>query len=75
MHPYTKALLSAVPVSDPDVKMKRILLTGEIPSPDKTRLPDVSFRTRCPHAMDICASACVQHDDEHEVACHLYSQE
>ncbi|MBP8988631.1 MAG: dipeptide ABC transporter ATP-binding protein [Clostridia bacterium] len=77
MHPYTKALLSAVPVSDPDVKMKRILLTGEIPSPVNPP-SGCKFRTRCPHAMDICAEKAPvfkAYDDEHEVACHLYSQE
>jgi peptide/nickel transport system ATP-binding protein/oligopeptide transport system ATP-binding protein len=52
-HPYTQALLSAAPEPDPDVKPKRIILRGDVPSP--TRIPPgCSFHTRCPLVQDVC---------------------
>jgi peptide/nickel transport system ATP-binding protein len=77
MHPYTKALLSAVPKPDPDVKMNRIILEGDIPSPVNPP-SGCKFRTRCPHAMKICAEKAPvlkEYEDDHKVACHLYDQE
>ena len=75
MHPYSKSLLSAVPVPDPDTARsnKRIVLEGDIPSP--LNAPSgCPFRTRCPHATDICAQsmpALTDRGDGHFVACHL----
>lgn len=77
MHPYTKALLSAVPIPDPTVKMNRIILEGDIPSPANPPT-GCKFHTRCKEAMEICktqAPVYKDYGDEHFVACHLYNQE
>lgn len=74
-HPYTQALLSAVPDPDPDVKKKRIILTGDVPSPI-TPPPGCHFHTRCGVREDVCATAVPELVDigaEHYVACHLVS--
>lgn len=74
MHPYTKALLSAVPIPNPNVKMNRTILEGDIPSPANPPA-GCKFHTRCPHAMEICKSAVpefIDHGKNHKVACHLY---
>ncbi len=76
MHPYTKALLSAVPVPNPNVKMNRTILEGDIPSPANPP-SGCKFHTRCPHAMGICkteAPAFIDHGKNHKVACHLYKK-
>jgi oligopeptide/dipeptide ABC transporter ATP-binding protein len=77
MHPYTKSLFSAVPVPDPDVKMNRIILKGDIPSPANPP-SGCKFHTRCSQCMDICKEVEPKFKDYgngHCVACHLYSQE
>ncbi len=77
MHPYTKALMSAVPVPDPKIKMKRIVLKGDIPSPVNPP-KGCKFHTRCPHVMEICKTVEPKFKDYgegHKVACHLYNQE
>lgn len=74
MHPYAKALMSAVPVPDPTQNKDRILLRGELPSPIDS--PNgCPFRTRCPNAMPVCAERMpqLQHmGNNHMVACYLY---
>jgi peptide/nickel transport system ATP-binding protein/oligopeptide transport system ATP-binding protein len=73
-HPYTKALLSAVPISHPDEEKERIILTGDVPSPvDPPK--GCSFHPRCPDCMDICKTEPPPAVDlgNHQVACHLYA--
>lgn len=75
LHPYTKALLSAVPVADPTVKRERILLQGDIPSPVNPPA-GCNFHTRCPNCQDICKTLMPVSADMgngHIVSCHLYN--
>ena len=74
LHPYSEALFSAVPVPDPDYKMKRIILKGDIPSPANPP-SGCKFHTRCEKCMDICklkAPEFREYEPGHFVACHLY---
>ena len=77
MHPYTQALLSAVPVPDPTAKRERILLEGSIPSAHKPPT-GCKFHTRCPKYMECCKTQAPERyevDDGHYVYCHLYDKE
>ncbi|MBQ6884808.1 MAG: dipeptide ABC transporter ATP-binding protein [Clostridia bacterium] len=77
LHPYTQALFSAIPQPDPDVKMNRIILKGDIPSPANPP-KGCRFHTRCPKAMDICSEIAPEYRDfgnGHCAACHLLNQE
>ena len=73
-HPYTKALLSAAPVPDPDqnVSQKRVKLEGEVPSPDIV-YPGCPFADRCPEVLDQCHAVAPQLSTEaHKVSCLLF---
>ncbi|WP_275444763.1 oligopeptide/dipeptide ABC transporter ATP-binding protein [Paenibacillus sp. ACRRX] len=73
LHPYTKALLSAVPVPIPRLKRERIVLKGDIPNPANPPA-GCKFHTRCPYATDICRQLVPEFrhmGSEHYVACHL----
>jgi len=73
-HPYTEALLSAVPIPEPGRSRKRVVLTGDVPSP--ARPPSgCAFHPRCPRAMPRCSlesPVLTTLPDGHQVACHLY---
>jgi len=77
LHPYTQALLSAAPIPDPAIERtrKRIILTGDVPSPDKVRT-GCYFYDRCSKRMDKCAQSVPrlkEVEPDHQVACYLYS--
>ena len=74
LHPYTKALFSAIPIPDPDAKMKRIILEGSIPSPANPPA-GCKFHTRCAQCMEKCKTQAPERKDMgngHYVCCHLY---
>jgi peptide/nickel transport system ATP-binding protein/oligopeptide transport system ATP-binding protein len=74
-HPYTQALLSAIPVPDPSRRKKGNILMGDVPSPINPP-SGCSFHPRCPHRMEICNKQLPElkeHSPQHYVACHLYS--
>ena len=74
-HPYTQALLSAIPVSDPRVKKERIILEGDVPSPI-TPPSGCHFHPRCPYRMEQCSQQVPElknlGSDDHQVRCFLY---
>lgn len=77
LHPYTKALFSAVPVPDPDVKSERIILEGDIPSPANPPR-GCKFHTRCSQCMSACKfiePKYIEAAPGHFVSCHLYDSE
>ncbi len=74
LHPYTKALLSSIPVPDIETKMERIVLRGDVPSPINPP-SGCRFHTRCPHVRDKCRveePALIQDSKDRVVACHFY---
>jgi len=77
LHPYTKALLSAIPIPDPTVKRERMVLQGDVPSPVNPP-KGCRFHTRCPFAIDICKEVeppLEQLKPDHWVACHVAKQQ
>ena len=73
LHPYTKALLSSVPIPDPTLRREKIILKGDIPNPKKPP-SGCTFHTRCPAAQDICRREIpqmIQINGQQSVACHL----
>ncbi|KGK88885.1 dipeptide ABC transporter ATP-binding protein [Clostridium sp. HMP27] len=74
-HPYTQALLSAIPVPNPKVQKERVILKGDVPSPLNPP-SGCRFHTRCPKCMDICKveePKMIEIEERHSVACHLYN--
>lgn len=74
LHPYTKALFSAIPIPDPDAKIERVILEGSIPSPANPP-SGCKFHTRCSQCMEICKKEVPVMKDMgngHRVCCHLY---
>ena len=77
LHPYTQALFSAIPVPDPTVKMNRIILEGNIPSPSNPP-SGCKFHTRCRQCRGVCAKKAPRNIEAapgHFVACHIYDPE
>jgi oligopeptide/dipeptide ABC transporter ATP-binding protein len=75
MHPYTQALLAAVPRPDPEYPKAQAIISGEVPSPLNPP-PGCKFRPRCPEAMDVCGEVRPQLKEMspgYEVACHVYT--
>ena len=77
LHPYTQALFSAIPVPDPTVKMNRIILEGNIPSPSNPP-SGCKFHTRCRNCKNVCKNKAPRNmevKEGHFVACHIYDPE
>lgn len=76
LHPYAKALISAVPIPNPAIEPERIILTGEVPSPSNPP-SGCKFHTRCPFAIDLCKKEkpeMANITEGHAVSCHLYKE-
>jgi oligopeptide/dipeptide ABC transporter ATP-binding protein len=77
LHPYTQALISAVPVPNPEKKKERIVLGGDVPSPANPPV-GCAFHPRCRHATELCTTLRPTETvmgPDHIVACHLYAHD
>lgn len=77
LHPYTQALMSAVPSLDPDIKKERIILTGDVPSPSNPP-SGCTFHTRCPYKQNVCETVIPKEINVAEgryVSCHKYDDQ
>ncbi len=77
LHPYTQALMSAVPSLDPDIKKERIILTGDVPSPSNPP-SGCTFHTRCPYKQNVCETVIPKEINVTEgryVSCHKYDDQ
>jgi peptide/nickel transport system ATP-binding protein len=77
LHPYTKALLSSIPIPDPDLKKERVPLAGEIPSPANPPT-GCRFHTRCKYRQAKCetdAPPLIDIGNEHFLACHFWEKQ
>lgn len=77
LHPYSQALISAVPIPNPNIEPNRLILSGEVPSPSNPP-SGCKFHTRCRFANDICKNKkpnLIAISEEHLVSCHLYGEE
>jgi peptide/nickel transport system ATP-binding protein len=75
-HPYTRALISAIPIPDPTRRRARIVLQGDVPSPISPP-PGCRFHTRCPYATEICKTDVPKWEPvgaDHHVACHHWRE-
>ena len=74
-HPYTQAVLSAIPIPEPGLRQARALLQGDVPNPINPP-SGCRFRTRCPHAQDRCAAEvpALRTVEGHSVACHFWER-
>ncbi len=76
LHPYTDALIAAVPVPDPTARRIRVTIQGEVPSAINPP-PGCRFSTRCPHVMEICRKKeppLIEVAENRQVACHLHTK-
>lgn len=77
VHPYTKALLSAIPIPDPEIKRERIIIQGDVPNPANPP-SGCHFHKRCPYAKPVCSEQIppyVEVEADHFVLCHLAAGE